>query len=283
MSSPDYPMLVLPGHEVYQLAHIATYVAEALSRHRHAERGQRGRQDRADAVRDIAGGWAALDTATGARTPTAVGDLPQPLDAQTYATARGLLVDGPRHAEVVSLAAAGGRGWAVVGQVPGLGQVGARVATAEMAEALRQHVLTQPVAALAPWAVTETPVRMPTVPDRVDLAAFVENLDPAQPDARVVARHLRGLDRRTDAAIRGRFADIDLDAPVVVAPPAPKATPVSAAVPESVPVSVGSAPTSGRHRAAAVPRPARPETGLRYICGVGPQTTTASPPGSPAR
>jgi hypothetical protein len=210
--STDYPMLVVPAHEQYQLAHIATYIADALSRHRHASRGWSGRAERAAAVQDLAGGWAALDNATSATTPTRPADLPQPLDAQTYDTARGMLAEGPRRADVVSLAAAGKTGWAVIGHVPGLGAVGARVPTAEMAQALRQHVMTQPVAALAAWAVTDVPVGVPAVPNRVDLAAFVDGLDPADLDARVVARHLRGIDRRTDATIRKRFGSIDLNA-----------------------------------------------------------------------
>ena len=116
----------------------------------------------------------------------------------------------------------GGQGWAVVGQVPGVGPVGAAVGTRELADALRQHMLTRPAEELAAWAVTAAPVTVPPLPerDRVDLAAFVEQLDPGRADDRAVARALRGVDRRTDAAIRGRFRDVDLDAPFVVAPPA---------------------------------------------------------------
>lgn len=36
MTSPDYPLLAVPGHELYQLAHIATFVADGLARHRRA-------------------------------------------------------------------------------------------------------------------------------------------------------------------------------------------------------------------------------------------------------
>ncbi|WP_214405760.1 hypothetical protein [Pseudonocardia lacus] len=280
MSSPDYPMLVVPGHELYQLAHIATFIADAIARHRHAARGRQGRDARADAARDIAGGWAALDTATGATTPTSAADLPQPIDTRTFTTARELLTGGPRWADVASLATAGGTGWAVVGHVPSLGAVGARVGSRQLAEALRQHVMTQPAAALAPWAVTDARVRLPRVPDRVDLAAFVENLDPAQPDARVVARHLRGLDRRTDAAIRARFADVDLDAPLVVRPPAPEAGPETAPPGPSSAATASPAPVP--RRPGAPQRPATAETGLRYICGVGPQPATARPPSAPA-
>jgi hypothetical protein len=55
-------------------------------------------------------------------------------------------------------------------------------------------------------------VTVPTLPQRVDLAAFVEQLDPGQADDRAIARALRGVNRGTDAAIRGRFRDVDLDA-----------------------------------------------------------------------
>lgn len=161
MSGPDYPMLVLPSSEMYQLAHIASYIADALARHRHAAVGRRGNKARAEAVRDLAGGKAALDAAAGARTPTADTDLPQPIDARTFHAARDLLTTGPRWADVTHLAAAGGSGWAVVGHVPGVGPVGARVATQPLADALRQHFLTQPAGSLGSWAVAE---RTPPIP-----------------------------------------------------------------------------------------------------------------------
>ena len=47
MTQPDYPLPVLPSYELYQLAHIATFLADGLSRHHHA----RTAADRAAAVR----------------------------------------------------------------------------------------------------------------------------------------------------------------------------------------------------------------------------------------
>jgi hypothetical protein len=218
MTSEEYPLLTVPSYELYQLAHIATFIADAMARYRAAGRGRQGREGRAEAVRDLAGGWAALDTATGAKTATPADQLPQPIDAPTFDIARKLVSDRPRSADIVSLASAGLEGWAVVGHVPGLGPVGARVASRDLADVLRQHLLTQPATALAPWAVTQASAPVTDIPDRVDLAAFVESLDPARLDARAVARHLRGIDRRTDAAIRTRFAGVDLDAPLTVTP-----------------------------------------------------------------
>jgi hypothetical protein len=214
MSAPDYPLLALGSYETYQLAHIATFIAERLARHRHSAKGREGRTARAEAVRDIAGAATALSNATG--TTTTGDNLPRPLDRET-------------------LAAIGESGWAVVGHVPGVGAVGARVNTERLAEALRAHFMTRPAGELAVWAVSEQPQRLPTLPCRVDLAAFVEQLEPSSADDRAVARNLRGQDRRVDAAIRGRFAGVDLDAPAVVNPPdrslqPSRATPPGAAV-----------------------------------------------------
>ena len=36
MSTPDYPLLTVPGYELYQLAHLTTFVVDALARHRRA-------------------------------------------------------------------------------------------------------------------------------------------------------------------------------------------------------------------------------------------------------
>ena len=33
MTQPDYPLPVLPSYELYQLAHIATFLADGLARH----------------------------------------------------------------------------------------------------------------------------------------------------------------------------------------------------------------------------------------------------------
>lgn len=220
MSGPDYPLPTLGGYETYQLAQIATFIADRLARHRSSARGRGGRTARAAAVRDLSAAATALDAAVGATEPTPAGRLPRPLDTAAYTAARALIGSGPRSADVVSLAGGGGQGWAVVGHVPGIGPVGAAVCTRDIAEALRVHLLTGPVAELVPWAVSREPTRAPTLPRQVDLAAFVEQLDPNQATDRAVARALRGTDRRTDAAIRGRFRGVDLDAPPVVQPPA---------------------------------------------------------------
>jgi hypothetical protein len=229
MTAPDYPLLAIGSYETYQLAHIATFIAERLSRHRHAARGRDGRTARAEAARDLAGAATALDNATG--TTTAATDLPRPLDRQAYAAARQLLTTGPRTADVVSLTGLGEAGWAVLGHVPGIGAVGARAGSEQIAEALRTHFLTRPAGELAAWAVTEHPQPVPTLPRNVDLASFVEHLDPADADDRAVARNLRGQDRRTDAAVRGRFAHVDLDSPAVVTPPARSPAPARTGLP----------------------------------------------------
>lgn len=216
MTAPDYPLLALGGYETYQLAHIATYVAERLARHRRSGRGREGRATRIEAVRDLAGAATALSNATGATVRD--DDLPRPLDRGTFATARELLTTGPRTADVVALAGIGQEGFAVVGHVPGIGAVGARVPTQRVAEAVQAHFLIQPAAELAVWAVTREPQKVPTLPRQIDLAGFVEHLDPGSDGDRAVAGNLRGQNRRTDAAIRGRFAGTNLDAPFVVAP-----------------------------------------------------------------
>ena len=36
MSNPDYPLLTVPGYELYQLAHLTTFAVDALARHRRA-------------------------------------------------------------------------------------------------------------------------------------------------------------------------------------------------------------------------------------------------------
>lgn len=220
MTAPDYPLPTLGGYETYQLAQIATFIADRLARHRATARGRGGRTARATAVRDLTAAATALDAAVGATEPTPVNQLPRPLDTASYAAARALISSGPRSADVVSLAGSGGQGWAVVGHVPGIGPVGAAVGTRDIADAVRVHLLTRPVAELSSWAVSQTSSLVPTLPRQVDLAAFVEQLDPAQPTDRAVAGALRGADRRTDAAIRGRFHGVDLDAPLVVRPPA---------------------------------------------------------------
>ena len=270
----DYPLLALGSYETYQLAHIATYIADRLARHRNACRGRPGREQRTQAVRDLAGAATALGNAVG--STIAKRDLPRPLDRDTYTAARDLLDTGPRTAEVVALAAAGRPGFAVVGHVPGVGAVGAHAPTTEIAEALRVHLLTRPATELAPWAVTATEHRVPTLPQQLDLAAFVEHLDPELLDDRAVARNLRGHDRRTDAAIRGRFHRVDLDAPPVLHPPEQQDSAATPSVRRS-----GAAPAQGgpaaedsaatRSGEPAVSRPGSPVR-MRLTPGLRPPT-----------
>jgi hypothetical protein len=230
MTGPDYPVLALPGNEAYQLAHIATYIASAIARRRHAVgRSKAAGEARWAAVRDIAGGRAALARATGSTKPLPWSELPQPIDSGSFQAAHRLISGGPRWAEVVSLSATGGRGWAVLGHVPGVGPVGARLANQQLAEAVRQHLLTQPAAELSAWAVTDQQARKPSLPERVDMGAFVKSLDPTSNHARAVAAALRGVEQSLDAAIGSRFAGVDLDAPLVVRPPDQAPSPVRAA------------------------------------------------------
>ena len=233
MTAPDYPLMTPGGYETYQLAQIATFVAERLARHRTSRRGRAGVPVRGEAVRDLALAATALDAATGAGEPGPNGELlPRPIDAATYAQARGLLTTGQRWADIVSMAPAGGQGWAVVGYVPGVGPVGAQVATREMAQGLMAHVVTMPAAAVVPWAMVREPVAVPTLPQQIDLAAAVEHLDPDRPENRAVAAALRGVNRRTDLAIQKRFRGVDLDAPLVVVPTSPS-QPAAAAQPSA--------------------------------------------------
>jgi hypothetical protein len=227
--SEGYPLLTVPANEAYQLAHIATYIASAIARRRAATgRSRAAFRDRAQAVRDLAGGREAFGRMTNAVFPVAPSQLPQPLDVAQFNAARELLSGGPRWAEVTSLAPSGTSGWAMLGHVPGIGPVGARVQSRELAEALRQHALTRPADELAPWAVTDKARRLPVMPHRVDLPGFVADLDPASPDARAVAAALRGKDQQTDTAIGDRFTGVDLDAPAAAPTVGPAVAPTAA-------------------------------------------------------
>ncbi len=80
MTQPDYPLAVLPSYELYQVAHIATFVADRLAR----LRGATTKAERGAALDGLAAGRAALERALGATRPVA---LPEPIDAQTFASA----------------------------------------------------------------------------------------------------------------------------------------------------------------------------------------------------
>ena len=216
--STDYPLLAVPGYELYQLAHIATFIADGLVRHRRAA-GARDRQGRRRAARDVHAGRAALANATG--DPSAAGGpLPRPLDADTYRAARGLLVGQlERQAMVVSLSSLGRDSWAVVGFVPGLGPVGAELTNHDLAGALRERILTQPARELAGWSVTDRPLRLGQ--DRwgtADDAAAAADLDPRRAQHQVIARNLRGRSSEIDGVIAERFVGVDLDAASARAP-----------------------------------------------------------------
>ena len=268
MTQPDYPLPVLASYELYQVAHIATFVADRLAR----LRGASTKAERGAAVHGVAAGRAALERALGATRPVT---LPEPIDAQTFASARGLVAAGPRWAEVVSLAPLGQQGWAVIGHVPGLGPVGARMADQGMADAVRRHVLTQPVAELGAWAMTQHAQPRPVLPDRVDLAGVVGSLDPRRDRDRAVALRLLGVDRVLDTVIRDRFAGVDLHAPFVVRPqPRSPEAPVTSANPQRTPTPP--ARSVARSRSGA----ARGGTS-RQSRWIRPQVTTSNAPSVP--
>ena len=65
MTQPDYPLPVLPSYELYQVAHIATFLADRLGRHR----GAVTKAERAAAVGELVAGRTALERALGATRP----------------------------------------------------------------------------------------------------------------------------------------------------------------------------------------------------------------------
>ena len=205
MTAPDYPLLTLGGYETYQLAHIATFIADGLARHRLSHRGLPGRAERAEALRDLTLGRAALDAVHGSREPTRPEFLPRPLDNPTYESAQQRAGAGPRTADVVVMPSSGPPTWAVVGNVPGIGRVGALVNSADLAAGLRSHFLTRPIEELASWAVTDRAQKVPTLPERMDLVRAIESLDPGVPAHRVVADTLRGPDPYINAAVQRQF------------------------------------------------------------------------------
>ena len=50
MSTPDYPLLTVPGYELYQLAHLTTFAVDALARHRRAAKAREHPDRRAAAA-----------------------------------------------------------------------------------------------------------------------------------------------------------------------------------------------------------------------------------------
>jgi hypothetical protein len=92
MSNPDYPLLTVPGYELYQLAHLTTFVVDALARHRRAAeaRDQPGRPAVAavEIPTDAADAGPARVNAAPGGFPAAAGALPSTGATPPYTPAR---------------------------------------------------------------------------------------------------------------------------------------------------------------------------------------------------
>jgi hypothetical protein len=91
MSNPDYPLLTVPGYELYQLAHLTTVVVDALARHRRAAaaRDHRGRRAAAVEIRtDGADTGSARGNASPGGFPAARCALPSPAAAPPHTPIR---------------------------------------------------------------------------------------------------------------------------------------------------------------------------------------------------
>ncbi|SDG33740.1 hypothetical protein [Pseudonocardia oroxyli] len=179
MTGPDYPLLTIPGQDLFQMAHVAAFIADRLHRHKGAVDAH-DRQGRREAARDVHAGRAAFAKLVG--DPDAVSAaVPRPLDQATYEEAEKLAARGEnRTATVVSLAPLGRTTWAALGQAPGIGQLGAEVPNRELAEAVAEQMRTAPRQDLLPWQVSREPLGLGT--DRwgtADEDAAVKSLDPA--------------------------------------------------------------------------------------------------------
>ena len=251
-AAEPYPTLTIPSHQLYEIAHLATYIAGALARRRQAlERGLRN--DARTAARDVHLGRQAMAAAT-ADPSAATSALPRPIDAATYQMAEQLHeASTSRRAEVVSLAPQGRASWAVTGYVPGVGKVGAEVANYQQATAIKEHVLTQPADLLADWTVTSQPLLLDraAIRDRqsllVEASQAVRDLDPANPQHIAVAKLLRDSGP-LDAAIRDRFRGVNLDGPVPR--PRPDDPRPTASTPSPPSASSVGAAAANRHEAA---------------------------------
>ena len=132
---PDYPLPTIPGYELYQLAYVATFVADRLAQYRRA----RTAEARRAAAQDVLAGRTALAAATGGRVDPR-GELPRPLDLPTYNAAAGRVdLTSNRRVNIVDLTELGRDGFAVVAMIPEVGPVGARVGTDVLAAAIRDH------------------------------------------------------------------------------------------------------------------------------------------------
>jgi hypothetical protein len=82
MSTPDYPLLTVPGYELYQLAHLTTVAVDALARHRRAAKAREHPARRATSAAQVQGDAAdagpARAKASPGGFPTAAAALPSP-------------------------------------------------------------------------------------------------------------------------------------------------------------------------------------------------------------
>ncbi|MCF7550899.1 hypothetical protein [Pseudonocardia sp. WMMC193] len=101
MTGPDYPLLAIPGHDLFHLAHVAAFIADRLHRHEGAVDAH-DRDGRRRAARDVHAGRAAFAKLIGnpdARSGAVVLDaLAIPAAAQAAAPARSIDIMTPEPA-----------------------------------------------------------------------------------------------------------------------------------------------------------------------------------------
>ena len=86
MSTPDYPLLTVPGYELYQLAHLTTFAVDALARHRRAAEARDRLDRRAAAAVETPTDAADARPDTGQRIPRRVpGRGGRPAQPRRYA------------------------------------------------------------------------------------------------------------------------------------------------------------------------------------------------------
>jgi hypothetical protein len=92
MSTPDYPLLTVPGYELYQLAHLTTVVVDALARHRRAAAARNRLSRRAAAAVEIPTSAADVGSTRANAFPggfaAAASALPSPAAAPPHTPAR---------------------------------------------------------------------------------------------------------------------------------------------------------------------------------------------------
>jgi hypothetical protein len=93
MSTPDYPLLTVPGYELYQLAHLTTFVVDALARHRRAAEARDHPERRAASAvemqADAADAGPARAIASPGGFPAATSALPSPGATPLHSPAAG--------------------------------------------------------------------------------------------------------------------------------------------------------------------------------------------------